>query len=277
MFLGDIKVEVNSWVQNKKTLSPQEVTFIPGLAKGLNKRTQAFVLPFTPSDSSLLYMSFDISINYYSNFRNSTINVFAMANTFGSSNVINELNMKFDTLGIGITASMDGSTLYLRGDSEGYDFTAGKPFTQLYDASLLSVFSTSGEADVTKTVPYAKYNNGAEVGMVIKASYPIEESTYDKWLYMNHVNNEFSFFDDTSTYVTKTVDVGSNTSTSTTIGAADYLYYLTANNLWDKMGYLNIKVNTFDPADSNVKNLIPGFYLYNPHSFNVEVDYMLIY
>lgn len=277
MFLGDIKVEVNSWVQNKKTLNPQEVTFIPGLTKGLNKRVQAYVLPFSPSDASLLYMGLDISINYYSSFKNTSTQIVASSNPASNINVINDLNMRFDQLGIHVFASLDSSVITFSGDDVGYNFNVNSMGVLNFDASMLIPTISSSYEDVARSIPYAKYNNGAVVGMVIKAEYPIEQSTYDKWVYINHVNNEFSFFDDTSTYVTKTVDVGSNTSTATTIGAPDYLYYLTANNLWDKMGYLNIKVNTFDPADSNVKNLIPGFYLYNPHSFNVEVDYMLIY
>lgn len=278
IYIGDIRVEINSWVQNKKTIGPQEVTFIPGLTKGLNTRSQAFDMKFYPSDSSLLYMGIDVSVNYYSNFKNNLVNISVASDPHVGVNVINSLNLAFDSMSIGVGAAVDASSIVFTGKKEGYNFSVGNPTLKIYDSSMGSVTQSISASEIAeRSVPYAKYNNGAFVGMVIKAEYPLSESTYDKWLYVNHVNNEFSYFDDSSTYVTKTVDVGSNVSTSTTIGAPDYLYYITQNGMWDKMGYLNVKVNTFDPDNSSEKNLIPGFYIFNPHNFSVEVDYMLIY
>jgi len=139
--------------------------------------------------------------------------------------------------------------------------------------SILGTWSAN--EDTSKDIPYAKYTNGAMLGLVLKATYPIDQITYDKWLYINHVNNKFIWKD--PSYYGSYIDTGSlQNSTSTVICAGDYLNYITINNLWDKIGYLYSKINTFDQDNTNTKNLVPGFYVFNPHTFSVEIDYMMI-
>jgi len=68
----------------------------------------------------------------------------------------------------------------------------------------------------------------------------------------------------------------SGASTSTTLSAGDYLYYVDTNNLWEKVGPVKIWLSTSDPADSNIENLITGFYVFNPHTYAIKIDYMVV-
>lgn len=76
---------------------------------------------------------------------------------------------------------------------------------------------------------------------------------------------------------TKQIDVGMNGSGDDyTLSAGEYLDYINTHGLWEKFGPLNSKFSTVDPPDSNIKNLIGGFYVFNPHTFPVQLEYMLI-
>ena len=75
----------------------------------------------------------------------------------------------------------------------------------------------------------------------------------------------------------KKVDVGRSGSGSETIlSAAEYLDYINTDSRWNKVGPFAAQISADDPANSTVKNLIGGFYVYNPHTFPVQVEYMLI-
>ena len=64
-------------------------------------------------------------------------------------------------------------------------------------------------------------------------------------------------------------------STSSTMSAGDYLAYIEENNKWEKVGLLRIWLSADDPENSSIENLITGFYVYNPHDFEVKIEYML--
>lgn len=86
-------------------------------------------------------------------------------------------------------------------------------------------------------------------------------------------------YDSSSAYFKylKRLDVGMNgNSTSSEISAGDYLNWVTINNYWKKFGEVYIWISSIDSSEANVKNLIDGFYLYNPHDFSVKVEYMTI-
>lgn len=75
----------------------------------------------------------------------------------------------------------------------------------------------------------------------------------------------------------KTIDVGRNAAGTTTImSAAEYLDYINCNNLWDKVGPLASLISAPDPEGSTTKNLVGGFYIFNPQTFSVQVEYILI-
>lgn len=87
---------------------------------------------------------------------------------------------------------------------------------------------------------------------------------------------------ETSTYFieqTKTVDVGlsgKNLYSNDVMSAGEYLDYVQSNGKWEKVGILRVWLTAPDPTDSNIKNLIPGFYVFNPQTFSVKLDYMII-
>ena len=84
----------------------------------------------------------------------------------------------------------------------------------------------------------------------------------------------------TNTYYqrkSKKIDVGrSGAGTSTILSAAEYLDYINTENRWNKVGPFAAQISADDPDTSSVKNLIGGFYVFNPHEFSVQVEYMLI-
>lgn len=80
-----------------------------------------------------------------------------------------------------------------------------------------------------------------------------------------------------STYYIKKIkrlDVGMNgSSTEEFMSAGDYLDWITTNNLWNRFGDLYIWTSASDAE--GYKNLIDGFYIYNPHTFDCKVEYMI--
>jgi hypothetical protein len=84
---------------------------------------------------------------------------------------------------------------------------------------------------------------------------------------------------DSSTYYqrySKKLDVGMNgSSTETVMSAGDYLEWITDNNYWNKFGEMYIWTAA-DDGCATCKNLIDGFYVFNPHTFNVKIEYMLM-
>lgn len=100
-------------------------------------------------------------------------------------------------------------------------------------------------------------------------------------LYINPgLDCSYGIVDDTSTYYmkkTKTLDVGrSEKSSDTIINAKDYLNLINNENRWSKVGKLYALTTATDCNDSCNGNLINGFYLYNPHDYDLSVDYLVI-
>jgi len=93
------------------------------------------------------------------------------------------------------------------------------------------------------------------------------------------ITNNIEITYDTSLLYTKQIkrlDVGMNgSSTDDIMSAGDYLDYITANNLWKKMRDMYIWTSTIDSTDYAIKNLIDGFYVFNPHTFQIQIDYMI--
>ena len=84
---------------------------------------------------------------------------------------------------------------------------------------------------------------------------------------------------DSSTYYIKRIkklDVGmSGYSTDSVLSAGDYLSWITANNKWNKVSEMYIWTSTTDPAGCDIKNLIDGFYVFNPHDFAIKINYIV--
>lgn len=94
------------------------------------------------------------------------------------------------------------------------------------------------------------------------------------------ISCDVSIFQDTSIFFTKsikTIDVGKSGSTSDDImSAGDYLEWVTDNDLWNKIGDMYIWTSTIDnPGDPTLKNLINGFYVFNPHLFPIQIEYIV--
>ena len=85
---------------------------------------------------------------------------------------------------------------------------------------------------------------------------------------------------DTSTFYqkyTKDINVGMNgCGDITTLSAGDYLDYINTHNDWFKVGPFSSRITTQDVPASSEKNLIGGFYLFNPQLFPIQVEYMII-
>lgn len=115
----------------------------------------------------------------------------------------------------------------------------------------------------------------------------LEPSTYSELIKNNRVvmidpSIDFSFelSYDSSTFlkkVRKKLEIGmSGCSTESLMSAGDYLEWVSNNDMWKKVGDIYIWTSSPDP-DSNcsVKNLIDGFYVFNPHDFDVQIEYMV--
>ena len=85
--------------------------------------------------------------------------------------------------------------------------------------------------------------------------------------------------EDTSTFYLKhkrRLEVGmSGCSTDDLMSAGDYLNYVQVNGLWKKVGDMYIWTTAPDPAGCTIKNLIDGFYVFNPHTFPVRIEYLV--
>jgi len=90
---------------------------------------------------------------------------------------------------------------------------------------------------------------------------------------------QYQIISDTSTYYKKQLkrlDVGlSGTSTDEVMSAGDYLNWITLNDEWKKIGEMYIWVSPVESSDSIIKNLISGFYVFNPHDFTIKIEYLI--
>ena len=284
MGLGDISQVVSGWVQQTKILASGELVFIQGLTKGISYAAQRFLLTDTSSVThSDYYMSVDLSIDYYNNFRYHEDAVHVTGDWSESTPIDTALDVEFAARGIRVDAAyVDACTLTFTGTQQGYwfDVTNVEASTWVPDTS---VYGETLVEDVSSAVPAYKYPNTAMLGYVLKATYPDDEADSDRWIEINHVPDYLTYYEastgDTNSYVRnrRAVDVGlSGTSCSgDTLSAADYLDWVETNGEWDKVGVLRIWLSAPDPA-SSIENLITGFYVFNPQSFSVKIEYMTI-
>jgi len=283
MGLSDIEQPVDGWVQQTKVLEPGEVIFIQGLTKGISNKVQYF-----PLDGSViwsggtdeLYLSLDISINYYNNFRYYQSAVHVTSDPSNLITIKNALDIRFDELGILVDSTYDPSGLTFTGTQAGYSFdiTAIDASLWVIDTSIWGIPLTE---NTSAGIPAFKYPNGAMLGYVLKATYPSIAAVYQEFLHINHVPDYLTYYEvstgDANSYVQyyKAVDVGLNgAGNTTTLSAAEYLDQIQTNDLWEKVGALRIWLTAPDPASSATENLITGFYVFNPQTFAIRIDYM---
>lgn len=286
MDLGDISQPVTGYVQQTKILEPGEVAFIQGLTKGISIRQQRFLLDNSVAytDASFPYfLDADISINYYKNFRYYQNAVHAIGDYENLVDIANAINVAFDAKGITVTATYDASGITFSGDTAGYDYDI-----TAVDVSLFQTYSTIHQVlteDTSSDVPAYKYPNTAMLGYVLKVEYSSSfENDYDKYILINHPPDTLVYYEastgDPYSYVRyeKAVDVGLSGAScvATKMSAAEYLDYVQTNSKWEKVGPLRIWLSAEDPENSSTENLITGFYAYNPHTYDVQMSYMII-
>jgi hypothetical protein len=286
MSLGDISQEVEGWVQQTKILESGEVVFIQGLTKGISSRTQVFLfdgsVAYTGDDDHPYYMSADISINYYRNFRYYDNGFHVTGDYTGGIDIASAFNTKLGDLGISVTCGYDASGLTFTGSTAGYTFNVTALDVSLWLPDT-SIWGKSITEDLSSGLPAYKYPNTAMLGYVLKVTYPSTAVDYQSYIEVNHAPDYLTYYEvstgNPNAYVRyyKAVDVGmSGTGTSATLSAADYLDYVETNGKWEKVGVLKAWLAAVDQDDSNEENLITGFYVYNPQSFAVKIDYMTI-
>lgn len=200
---SDIKIPVSAYSSQKKVLEPGEVSFIPGLTKGLSLRSQSFTLPFFGTASPDLepyFMTVDLSIGFYKNFGYKVYNLEASANYAQNVSITDALNIAFSNILAKVTSTYDPSDLTFTGTQAGWDFNISHVELTVIDASenALSPFTDplffQLDEDLSKMVLYAKYPNSAMQGIILKATYPSEESPYSKWFQINHVPDIATIF-----------------------------------------------------------------------------------
>ena len=99
-------------------------------------------------------------------------------------------------------------------------------------------------------------------------------------LYDPSINTKIELTFDSSTYYSRKevqLDPGCMISNDPTkIGASEYLQYVSDNDYWYKFKDMYVWIS---PPDCNTspqqKNLINGFYVLNPHDFDIKLEYML--
>lgn len=130
--------------------------------------------------------------------------------------------------------------------------------SHIYDSSLIRCSIYNSEIDDTVTIDVD--SSTIKVDAVCDAS--------------------VSWNEDVSTYyekIAKAIDVGmSGSGNATTLSAADYLDYINTNDLWFKVGKFASRFTAPDIPESNQKNLIGGFYLFNPQQFPINIEYMIL-
>jgi hypothetical protein len=209
---SDLKIPVHAFNTQKKILSAGEVSFIGGLTKGLQFRTQVFAFPYlTQSNLNPYFMDIDFSIGYYKNFKYYNIDIEASGNYNTGVTVDIGLSLALNENQIKAEASYDPSSLTISGTTEGYDFTVSNVILTLIDASqnANSPFPSliidgvnvpqvwTLEENISQRLLYAKYPNTGMQGIIMKGIFPVSNSisTYDKWFYVNHVNDIITIYD----------------------------------------------------------------------------------
>ena len=204
----DLAIPVTAFNKEQKLLSSGEVTFIPGLTKGLCKKQQAFTMPDLVSDDESLnpyFFQVDLSVNYYKNFKYTLKNIEASANYSNGIDIKTALNLAFNSAGIKITSKYDPSTLTFIGSQDGYEFDISNVLLTIIDTSenssspfghLDNAESYELEEDASLLIPAARYPNSAMQGIILRGIYPSDEgSDADYWVYVNHVTDYVVVYD----------------------------------------------------------------------------------
>jgi hypothetical protein len=94
------------------------------------------------------------------------------------------------------------------------------------------------------------------------------------------ISSTYIITHDTSIFYIKKIkrlEVGmSGCSSDSVMSAGDYLKWVTDNNLWNKFSEMYIWTSSIDcPECPTCRNLINGFYVYNPQTFDVKIEYMV--
>jgi len=305
---GSIKIPVAAYSKETKIIREGEVIYIPGLTKGLVKRTQSFTMPnLVSTDETInnLFFQIDLSINYYKNFSYTYSNIDVSANYENNVDIASAVNIAAETSSIKFIMTYDASTLTFIGTQDGYDFNVSNVKITLIDTSenTISPFAYSVNdasynlvEDVSSAINAAKYPNGGMQGIIMKGIYPSTSGSCssgsgspNNYLFINQPYNPVTIYetidasciiqDASVVYVKKEkqLDVGmSGASSETIMSAGDYLKWITDNNMWNKFGDMIIWTSAMDCENQvEVKNLLDGFYIFNPHTFDVKIEYMV--
>ena len=223
MDLSDISIPVTSWTGEKKTLQSGEVTYVPGISRGLLYRTQLFDIPNFGYDKQEFFMMIDLSANYYYNFKNFDINIDASSSNDANIDIDDALNIVLSNTTLDISATYDPSSFTFKANNVGYDYDISNVSLRIIDASMdinspfpsiiIDGVNIQQIYPLTENVdgmlPASKYPNGAMLGYMLKTLYPRDTCKYSSWLYMNHVDSPFevyesiqvdNFIDDVSEY-----------------------------------------------------------------------------
>ena len=282
--LGDVIQPVSGWVTQTKVLQPGELIFVQGLTKGITNGLQKFLITDTSTVThSIDYMSIDLSINYYNSFRYyEGASISATSDYANGINIENALDIAFSNAGIKLTATYnDSSSLTFSATQAGYYYDIYNVTANTFLPNSSTYTETLVE-DTSSFMPVYKYANTAMLGYVLKATYTDGVAPENEYIQINHVPDQITYYTTTdgSVYsqVTQLVDVGQSgvSCNPDTMSAATYLDIVESEGLWEKVGPVKIWLTAVDPADSNTKNLITGFYVYNPFSAAVKIDYMTI-
>ena len=290
MPFGDIKIPVSGYNTQKVIIQPGEVIFVPGLTKGIIKAQQGFFFPSFPEDPKNPYfMSVDLSINWYKNFKwtSSNISIDGSSNWDNNIPIDTALDIAFSDAGIKVSATYSEDLLTFTGQQDGWQFSISNAELTLIDSSANSESPFPDpstfvlEEDPDSYRPYAKYTNTAIQGALLKGTYPASAPPESSWIYLAHAKENLTLFEsvviDGSTYyekVEKRLNVGlSGCSTVDEMSTGDYLAWVTENDLWKKVG--DMYIWTTAPDSDATENLISGFYLYNYQSFNIGIEYLI--
>jgi len=222
MDLSEVSIPITTWLQEKKTLSSGEVIFVPGLTKALLNRSQQFDIPATGyvDSYSPSFMILDFSINYYYNFRYFDINIEASANIDENINIADAVNAALLENSASATMTYDPSYFKFTGNGAGYDFDISNVTLTLVDASMAQaefpinyvydpfIPLNAGDdeiipqifvldEDLDSEVPAAKYPNGAQIGYLLKTTYPSTAGVNDMWAYTNTVDSPYIVYNET--------------------------------------------------------------------------------
>lgn len=261
---NDLQVPVNSFSKQQVTLGPGEVTFIPGLTKGLCNKNIGFFLPaLNSSDLGLnsFFLGIDFSINYYKNFSYTSTHIDVSGNFEQNIGIADALNIKLSELGIKVASTYDPSILCFAGTTPGYEYFITNAILRVYDASEAfdSPFPVGGNSpaydlieDPSAFIPAMKYPNTAMQGIALKGIYPNEQAECDKWLYLHHVTDYVITFDP--------YDVNYDTEVSTNLAISYPVKYPGFSDIPDSaQGIIDIVDEIIDSsiiADTSIFNSI---------------------